>query len=293
MPNPNIPGISEREQALLYAKLNEYNRGRTSFKEAGIYLVVLPRPGKLHYSLWFYTPLPEKQTILYIRELTTDVYTSLRMASSMLYYSHRCIILIEYNEKRMQGRGEDIIFFGKYRGHFLHEILKIDPNYLSWIAYKFIPKIPKHVRFVKIAQAYHSVHLDLMLYKTKETQRNSRFLGKVGETLTDLQLKVIKVRLEDDPYKTRFINGTTPQFYLKQRLTLHDVSGNLIILSIRSKHPSSTSCTLPAMVHEYRPGEIVYVASARIAQTFQSYGSKFTRLSHVKLTNINPSQSTP
>ena len=46
MANPKLPGISESEQALLYAKLNEYNRGRASFKEEGVYLVVLPRPGK-------------------------------------------------------------------------------------------------------------------------------------------------------------------------------------------------------------------------------------------------------
>ena len=45
MANPRLPGISENEQALLYAKLNEYNRGRASFKEVGVYLVVLPRPG--------------------------------------------------------------------------------------------------------------------------------------------------------------------------------------------------------------------------------------------------------
>ena len=39
MANPRLPGISENEQALLYAKLNEYNRGRASFKEVGVYLV--------------------------------------------------------------------------------------------------------------------------------------------------------------------------------------------------------------------------------------------------------------
>ncbi len=27
--------------------------------------------------------------------------------------------------------------------------------------YKFTPKIPKQERFVKIAQAYHSIHLDM------------------------------------------------------------------------------------------------------------------------------------
>ena len=42
MANPILPGISEAEQELLYKKLNEYNQGRTSYKEAGAYLVVLP-----------------------------------------------------------------------------------------------------------------------------------------------------------------------------------------------------------------------------------------------------------
>ena len=135
MANPRLPGISENEQALLYAKLNEYNRGRASFKEAGVYLVVLPRPGKPNYSLWLYSPLPEKQSILYIHDLSPDINESLRMASTMFYYSRRCLILVDYNEKRMQSNGDDLIFFGKYRGHFLHEILKVDPAYLSWIAY--------------------------------------------------------------------------------------------------------------------------------------------------------------
>ena len=58
MANPILPGISEAEQELLYKKLNEYNQGRTSYKEAGAYLVVLPRPESPRYSLWVYSPLP-------------------------------------------------------------------------------------------------------------------------------------------------------------------------------------------------------------------------------------------
>lgn len=286
MANPKLPGISESEQALLYAKLNEYNRGRASFKEAGVYLVVLPRPGKPNYSLWLYSPLPEKQSILYIHDLSPDINESLRMASTMFYYSRRCLILVDYNEKRMQSNGDDLIFFGKYRGHFLHEILKVDPAYLSWIAYKFTPKIPKQERFVKIAQAYHSIHLDVMLRKSKEVRRKSRYLGEVNEKLTDLKLKVMRVRLEDDPYKTR-VYGTTPQFFVKQILTLNDASGNLVTMSIPSKTPSAVSCTLSGIEHEYRPGEIIYVASARVSRLFESYGSEYTRLSNVKLAIVN------
>ena len=59
MANPRLPGISENEQALLYAKLNEYNRGRASFKEVGVYLVVLPRPGKPNYSFGCTLPCPK------------------------------------------------------------------------------------------------------------------------------------------------------------------------------------------------------------------------------------------
>ncbi len=292
MANPELPGISENEQALLYAKLNEYNQGRASFKEAGVYLVVLPRPGKPNYSLWLYSPLPEKQSILYIHDLSPDINESLRMASTMFYYSRRCLILMEYNEKRMQSNGDDLIFFGKYRGHYLHEILKVDPAYLSWIAYKFTPRIPKQERFVKIAQAYHSVNLDIMLRKSKEKRSASRYLGEVGEKLTELKLKVIRARLEDDPYKTR-VNGTTPQFFVKQMLTLNDASGNLVTMSIPSKNPSAVSCTLSGLEHEYRPGEIIYVASAQVARRYENYGSKYTRLSHVKLAIPNALSNRP
>ena len=73
MANPKLPGISESEQALLYAKLNEYNRGRASFKEAGVYLVVLPRPGKPNYSLWLPCPKSNRFSIytIYLRISTS------------------------------------------------------------------------------------------------------------------------------------------------------------------------------------------------------------------------------
>ena len=182
--------------------------------------------------------------------------------------------------------GDGLIVFGKYRGHFLHEILKIDPSYLSWIAYKFTPKIPKQERFVKIAQAYHSIHLDIMQRKSREKRSSSRYLGELGEKLTDLKLKVTRVRLEDDPYKTR-VNGTTPQFFVKQILTLTDASGNLAVMSIPSKNPSAVSCTLSGIEHEYRLGEIIYIESAKVSRRYESYGSKYTRLSHVKFANLN------
>ena len=83
MANPIIPGIPEAEQELLYQKLNEYNRGRTSYKDVGAYLVALPRPDYPRYSLWIYSPLPERQSIFYIQDLSTDIHESLRANKSL------------------------------------------------------------------------------------------------------------------------------------------------------------------------------------------------------------------
>lgn len=124
---------------LVVSKLNAYNRQKTSFKEVGAYLVVLPRADHPRYSLWIYSPLPEKQSIFYIFDLDEDVHETLRISSTLCYYSSRPLFLVEYNAKRMQNRGDDIISFGKYHGHYLHEILQVDPGYLTWIAFKFTP----------------------------------------------------------------------------------------------------------------------------------------------------------
>ena len=177
MANPIIPGIPQTEQDLLYSKLNAYNQGRASYKEVGAYLVVLPRPEHLQYTLWIYSPLPGRQSIFYICDLSTDIHETLRMASTLCFYSPRSLLLVEYNAKRMQSKGDDIISVGKYHGHFLHEILRIDPAYLTWIAFKFQPRIPKQERFVQIAKIYHSVHLDIQRRKTYQTT-GGRFLGK-------------------------------------------------------------------------------------------------------------------
>ena len=208
MTNPLIPGITAAEQDVLYQKLNAYNLKKASFKEVGAYLVVLPRADCPRYSLWIYSPLPERQSIFYIFDLSEDIHEALRMASTLCYYSPRPLSLVEYNAKRMQNKGDDIISFGKYHGHYLHEILRIDPGYLTWIAFKFTPRIPKQERFAQIARIYHSVYIDILQRKAKQPPAG-RFLGKEGEKVTDLTLTVLSVRLEDDPYKTQ-VRGYDP-----------------------------------------------------------------------------------
>lgn len=280
MANPLIPGIPQAEQDLLYVKLNTYNEGRASYKEAGAYLVVLPRPEHPLYTLWIYSPLPERQSVFFISDLSANVHEALRVASTLCFYSPRRLFLVDYNVKRMQSKGDDLVFFGKYRGHFLHEILRIDPAYLSWIAFKFEPRIPKQERFVQIARIYHSVHLDIQRRKARQTNGN-RFLGKEGEKIENLTLTVLSVKVEDNSYRTQ-VKGDTPSFYVRQVLKLKDAEGNLAVCRINARTASRTSCQLPAVEHAYQAGEIIRIASARIARTYMIGNTRYTRLTHLK-----------
>lgn len=281
MTPPFIPGLSAQEQTLLYEKLNTYNQERASYKEAGAYLVVLPREGHPAYTLWIYSPLPGRQHIFYLCELSTDVNEALRTASTLCFYSERRMLMVEYNAKRMQSNGDDLIPAGKYCGHFLHEILSIDPAYLGWLAYKFQPRIPKQERFVHIARIYYSVHTDAQRAKARRKPAG-RFLGKEGDKLENLRLTVTHVRLEDNPYKTQ-VRGGTPFFYVRQVLRLRDASGNRVSMSVNARTASRHSCVLPATEHAYQPGEIIEIASARVARTYWMGATPCTRINYVKL----------
>lgn len=135
---------------------------------------------------------------------------------------------------------------------------------------------------MKMAQAYNCVYLDKMLKKKYQPRPTSRFLGKKGDKLTDLTLKITKVQVEDDPYRTHVV-GTTPVFFVRQRLTAIDAGGNLVNLTFTSGNPSQVSGQLPSLEHAYRPGEVLHISSARIAATFESYGIQYTRLNYVKI----------
>lgn len=282
MANPQIPGLSGTEQARLYEKLKQYNQGRASYKEAGAYLVVLPRAGRQAYTLWVYSPLPERQAIFFLCDLSPDVQEALRTASTLCFYSVRRLLLVEYNAKRMQGKGDGLVPFGKYRGHYLHEVLHIDPAYLAWIAFKFQPRIPKQERFVQIAKIYHSVYLDVQRRKLWQKKPPAgRFLAAEGERVAGLRLTVLAVRVEDNPYKTKVRDGV-PFFYVRQVLVLCDAAGNRVVVHVNARTASRHSGQLPALERAYQAGEEVTVESARVIRTYTSGNVCYTRLAYVR-----------
>ncbi|MBE6300751.1 MAG: hypothetical protein E7085_02685 [Parabacteroides distasonis] len=281
MANPRIPNISEQDQHLLYEKLNTYNLKKASYKEAGCYLIVLPHSNNPLFSLWFYTPSLDKQSFLFIEDLTSDITSSLRIVTTQLWYANRCIFITDYNDKRMSTRGEDLIPFGKYRGHYLYEIAKIDPGYINWIACKFIFHTPKEERFTKIAQVYNLIYIDKNIKKKKVEQTISQYLGQIGDKLSNLTLKIIRIKLEDDPYKTR-MDLTSPLFFVRQHLTTIDSKGNLVNITVPSHYPSRISGQLSSSEHAFQIGDFIYITSARIAAIYESKNIRYTRLNYVK-----------
>ena len=84
------------------------------------------------------------------------------------------------------------------------------------------------------------------------------------------------------PYKTK-LKGTTPYFYVRQVLKMKDSIGNFVSIRLNARTASRKSCQLPAVEHAYQVGELMEIASARIARTYIIGSTKYTRLTHVKL----------
>ena len=251
MANPIIPGIPQTEQDLLYSKLNAYNQGRASYKEVGAYLVVLPRPEHLQYTLWIYSPLPGRQSIFYICDLSTDIHETRGWQARYASTTAQPVACGVQCQKNAEQRGRHYL-----RRQIPRTLPARNPPYrpcLSYVDSFQIPTThPQQERFVQIAKIYHSVHLDIQRRKTYQTT-SGRFLGKEGEKVENLTLTVLSVRLEDNPYKTQ-LKGTTPYFYVRQVLKLKDSIGNFVSIRLNARTASRKSCQLPAVEHAYQVG---------------------------------------
>lgn len=91
--------------------------------------MVLPRPGHpLTRSGYIRLHSRETDFCLFTNS-QADINESLRMANfTLFFFSGVALLILEYNEKRMQSNGTIIYRSGRYRGHYLRN-LKVDPAY--------------------------------------------------------------------------------------------------------------------------------------------------------------------
>lgn len=282
-----ITGIEDELKKAVQEKLDTFNQGKSADK--GRYCILLPHEKQVYYTLWFYNPAASYHSFVFLELLELNLLSSLNKAMRLLANSYRQLALIRHTDQLftgLSGNGDDIITFGKYKGHCLQEIYTIDPRYIGWLADKYEPRVKNAFRFKELAVTYNQVHLDLHTPR-KYKAPIGRYTGRPGERLTNFTLTVIRVRIEDDPYKSSVVAGT-PYFYVDQRIVAADDNGNLFVFTVKAPGRSLQSRTLSIYSHPYRTGEKVEIASAKVLKHFESKNSKYTKLGYLKFKSDSP-----
>lgn len=276
--NKDDPGITEEILKMIRGKLEVFNRGKVAGK--GRYYILLPNEKTLYYTLWFYNPLAVYHSFIYLSSLELNAIGSVAKAMRLTANSYLPLSIIREIDSYVEN-GDDLILFGRYRGHHLQEIYTIDPRYLLWLADKYEPRVKSEHRFKEMAANYAQAYLDLQTRRRYKTS-SSQFVGEVGGRLTDFSLTVVRVRVTDDHYKTKIVGGV-PHFYVDQLLTATDEAGNLFLLTMKAIDRSLVSGMLATGSHAYVYGEKLKIASAKILKHVELHTIKYTKLGYVKL----------
>ena len=270
----NISGYIEQ---FVLDKLNTFNEGRNTDK--GVYFILLPNEKTAYYTLWFYNPAAEFHPNVFLSTLDVNAINSVEKAMKTTANSF-ARLTIKMRLESISHNADDIISFGKYRGYHLFEVAAIDPKYVTWIANKYEARVQSERRFKELAATYSWVYQDLNTSRTHKVPV-SRFIGTIDEKLNDLHLSVRRVKVEDNPYKTRSIRGTT-HFYVDQKIVASDESGNLFFFTIRASDRSLESGKLSNADHAYQAGEIMHIRSAKVIKHYTSRNIRYTKLGYIK-----------
>lgn len=270
--------ISDYIEQFVLDKLNTYNVGRNSDK--GVYFILMPNEKTAYYTLWFFNPDAEHHQHVFLSTLDVNAINSVGKAMKAVANS-LAVLTVKMRIDSISHNDDDSISFGKYRGYHLFEVATIDPKYVTWIANKYEAHSQSERRFKELATTYSSVYQDLNTSRAHKVPV-SHFVGTIDEKLNDFQLTILRIKVEDNPYKTRIIKGTT-HFYVDQKIVATDESGNLFFFTIRAGDRSLESGKLSNADHAYQVGEKMQIRSAKIIKHYTSRGMRYTKLGYIKL----------
>ena len=270
----NISGYIEQ---FVLDKLNTFNEGRNTDK--GVYFILLPNEKTAYYTLWFYNPAAEFHPNVFLSTLDVNAINSVEKAMKTTANSF-ARLTVKMRLESISHNADDIVSFGKYRSYHLFEVAAIDPKYVTWIANKYEARVQSERRFKELAATYSWVYQDLNTSRMHKVPV-SRFIGTIDEKLNDLHLSVRRVKVEDNPYKTRSVRGTT-HFYVDQKIVASDESGNLFFFTIRASDRSLESGKLSNADHAYQAGEIMHIRSAKVIKHYTSRNIRYTKLGYIK-----------
>lgn len=272
-----MSNISDYIEQFVLDKLNMFNEGRNEDK--GVYYILLPNEKTAYYTLWFYNPAAEYHPNIFLSTLDVNAINSVGKAMKAVANSF-VKLTVKIRIDSISHNADDIISFGKYRGYHLFEVALIDPKYVTWIANKYEAHVQSERRFKELAATYSWVYQDLNTSRIHKMPV-SRFVGEIDEKLTDLHLTIRRIKIEDNPYKTRVIRGTT-HFYVDQKIIAADDSENLFFFTIRATDRSLESGKLSNSDHTYQVGEKLYIRSAKVIKHYASRNIRYTKLGYVK-----------
>lgn len=272
-----MSNISDYIEQFVLDKLNMFNEGRNEDK--GVYYILLPNEKTAYYTLWFYNPAAEYHPNIFLSTLDVNAINSVGKAMKAVANSF-VKLTVKIRIESISHNADDMISFGKYRGYHLFEVALIDPKYVTWIANKYEAHVQSERRFKELAATYSWVYQDLNTSRIHKMPV-SRFVGTIDEKLTDLHLTIRRIKIEDNPYKTRVIRGTT-HFYVDQKIIAADDSENLFFFTIRATDRSLESGKLSNSDHAYQVGEKIYIRSAKVIKHYASRNIRYTKLGYVK-----------
>ncbi|GGJ86590.1 exodeoxyribonuclease X C-terminal domain-containing protein [Parabacteroides faecis] len=272
-----MSNISDYIEQFVLDKLNMFNEGRNEDK--GVYYILLPNEKTAYYTLWFYNPAAEYHPNIFLSTLDVNAINSVGKAMKAVANSF-VKLTVKIRIESISHNADDMISFGKYRGYHLFEVALIDPKYVTWIANKYEAHVQSERRFKELAATYSWFYQDLNTSRIHKMPV-SRFVGTIDEKLTDLHLTIRRIKIEDNPYKTRVIRGTT-HFYVDQKIIAADDSENLFFFTIRATDRSLESGKLSNSDHAYQVGEKLYIRSAKVIKHYASRNIRYTKLGYVK-----------
>lgn len=251
--------------------IQDINRGRTT--DNGVYCISLATEFRPYYILW--RIFPNEDFPIPIRTLAVTFEAAAERACTLLM---NCNVSLEVKNNDFfepyYATNDNIIPFGKYRGKRLAEILYIDPSYILWIANKFVLENPRYARFVDSAKKYAVVLYELTIRK-RHISSASNYVGTPKESLKELYLNVLNVRLQVDSYK--------PDFYVDQNVLAVDRDGNRFTFLVKAAGKSMTPKQLSCHSRVIERQETLHLLSAKVMSHYESHGVRYTRLGYVKL----------
>ena len=262
--------VPEAERARVDQAMETFNAGRTGAQ--GHYAIAIATPYRRYYTLW--RVFPGERPPLFVRTLAD---TFLMAAGKAMDLLRHCKVPLEWEDNARFApyyeQTYDTLPFGKYRGKRISEVYYIDPGYVLWMANRFEPEKKKLLKLKYTAQSFALIHAELTPPRQTVYRSPSQFVGRKGDHLEGIRLKVLYVKQQVDTYK--------PDFYIDQRILAADEAGNRFTFTEKAAGRSQTPKALSCFSRAFVPGMEVTL-SARVLGHYESRGVKYTRLGYVK-----------